>query len=137
MSWVKELNTTLRRVPSISPTPRLRIIRACRELEIETVAVFSDADANAPHVAAADYAAAIGPAAAADSYLSAPNLIAAARAHNADAVHPGYGFLSENAHLGCEDSLIGRTSGCRHRAHGIEDRGAPVDGDVGRARRAR
>ena len=75
----------------------LRIIRACRELGIESVAVYSDADAQAPHVAAADRAIAIGPAAAHDSYLSVPNLLDAARVSNADAVHPGYGFLSENA----------------------------------------
>ena len=75
----------------------LRIIRACREMDIETVAVYSDADARAPHVAAADRAAAIGPPPASESYLSIPRLLAAARAHGADAVHPGYGFLSESA----------------------------------------
>jgi acetyl/propionyl-CoA carboxylase alpha subunit len=75
----------------------LRIIRACRELDIETIAVFSDADRQAPHVAAADRAVALGPAPAAESYLSIPKLIAAARAQRADAVHPGYGFLSESA----------------------------------------
>jgi 3-methylcrotonyl-CoA carboxylase alpha subunit len=75
----------------------LRIIHACREMNIETIAVFSDVDARAPHVLAADRAVAIGPASAIESYLSIPTLIAAARAHGADAVHPGYGFLSENA----------------------------------------
>ncbi|MDO8793419.1 MAG: biotin carboxylase N-terminal domain-containing protein, partial [Vicinamibacterales bacterium] len=75
----------------------LRIIRACRELHIETIAVFSDADAKAPHVAAADRAVALGPAQASESYLSIPGLIAAARSQGADAVHPGYGFLSESA----------------------------------------
>ena len=75
----------------------LRIIRACRELHVETVAVFSDADAKAPHVAAADRAVALGPAEASASYLSIPKLVAAAQAQRADAVHPGYGFLSENA----------------------------------------
>ena len=75
----------------------LRIIRACREMAIETIAVYSDADADAPHVAAADRAAAIGPAPASESYLSIPRLLGAARAHGADAVHPGYGFLSESA----------------------------------------
>jgi 3-methylcrotonyl-CoA carboxylase alpha subunit len=75
----------------------VRIIRACRELGIESVAVYSDADKNAQHVAAADQAIAIGPAPAAASYLSSARLIEAAVASKADAVHPGYGFLSENA----------------------------------------
>jgi len=75
----------------------LRVIRACRELGIESVAVFSDADATAPHVVAADRAVRIGPPPAAESYLAIPRLIDAARATGADAVHPGYGFLSENA----------------------------------------
>jgi acetyl-CoA/propionyl-CoA carboxylase biotin carboxyl carrier protein len=75
----------------------VRIMRACRELGIESVAVYSEADARAPHVAAADYAVAIGPAAAVDSYLSIPRLLAAAHNIGADAIHPGYGFLSENA----------------------------------------
>ena len=75
----------------------LRIIRACSEMGIESVAVYSAADARAPHVAAADHAVAIGPAPAHDSYLSAPRLLEAARSSGADAVHPGYGFLSENA----------------------------------------
>ena len=75
----------------------LRIIRACNELEIETVAVFSEADARSPHVTAADRAVAIGPAPAAQSYLSIPRIIDTARSAGADAIHPGYGFLSENA----------------------------------------
>jgi acetyl-CoA carboxylase biotin carboxylase subunit len=75
----------------------VRIVRACRELGIESVAVYSEADARAPHVAAADHAIAIGAPAAVESYLSVPRLLEAARASGADAVHPGYGFLSENA----------------------------------------
>jgi acetyl-CoA carboxylase biotin carboxylase subunit len=75
----------------------LRIIRACREAMVETVAVYSDADAGAPHVRAADFARRIGPAPAADSYLDIGAVIDAARATGADAVHPGYGFLSERA----------------------------------------
>src|SRR5581483_8079268 len=75
----------------------LRIIRACREMRIETVAVYSDADANAPHALAADRAMPIGPAPAAQSYLSVPTIVDAARRAGADAIHPGYGFLSENA----------------------------------------
>jgi acetyl-CoA carboxylase biotin carboxylase subunit len=75
----------------------LRIIRACREIGIETAAVYSDADANARHVRAADFAVRIGPAPASDSYLNIAAVIDAARAVGADAVHPGYGFLSERA----------------------------------------
>jgi acetyl-CoA carboxylase biotin carboxylase subunit len=75
----------------------IRIIRACAELGIESVAVYSVADAAAPHVKAADCALAIGPAPAHDSYLSIPKLLEAARSSGADAIHPGYGFLSENA----------------------------------------
>ncbi len=75
----------------------LRIVRACREAGVESVAVHSEADADAPHVGAADRAVAIGPPPAAASYLSIPALLEAARASGADAVHPGYGFLAENA----------------------------------------
>ncbi|MGH9387951.1 MAG: acetyl-CoA carboxylase biotin carboxylase subunit [Vicinamibacterales bacterium] len=74
----------------------LRIVRACRELDIETVAVYSDADAQSPYVAAADRAMRIGSARAGDSYLNINAIISAARDTNADAVHPGYGFLSQN-----------------------------------------
>ena len=75
----------------------LRIIRACRELGIESVAVFSDADFRAPHTLAADHAERIGPPPASESYLNTAALIEAARRAGADAVHPGYGFLSERA----------------------------------------
>ncbi|MFN2386254.1 MAG: acetyl/propionyl/methylcrotonyl-CoA carboxylase subunit alpha [Thermoanaerobaculia bacterium] len=75
----------------------LRIFRACREMGIETVAVFSDADRLSPHLAAADYAVRLGPAPASESYLSIPALIEAARRTRATLVHPGYGFLAENA----------------------------------------
>jgi acetyl-CoA carboxylase biotin carboxylase subunit len=74
----------------------LRVIRACRELGVESVAVYSDADVHAPHVSAADRSVNIGPAPAVDSYLSITRLVDAARTSGADAVHPGYGFLSEN-----------------------------------------
>ena len=77
----------------------LRVIRACRALGVESVAVFSDADANAPHVRSADAAVRIGPAAATESYLSIPRILTAAAETAADAVHPGYGFLSENPAL--------------------------------------
>ena len=73
----------------------LRVIRACRELGVRSVAVFSDADADAPHVRAADEAVHLGPAPASESYLRGERIIEAARATNADAIHPGYGFLSE------------------------------------------
>lgn len=75
----------------------LRIMRACRELDIKTVAVHSEADARALHVRFADEAVCIGPAAAARSYLHIPAIISAAEITGADAIHPGYGFLSENA----------------------------------------
>jgi len=75
----------------------LRVIRTCKEMGIKTVAVYSKADAESLHVRYADEAVCIGPAASSESYLSIPNIIAAAEITNADAIHPGYGFLSENA----------------------------------------
>src|SRR6201996_8392533 len=75
----------------------LRILRACKELGIATVAVHSTADADAMHVRLADESVCIGPPAAKDSYLNIPALLAACEITGADAVHPGYGFLSENA----------------------------------------
>jgi len=75
----------------------VRIVRACREMGIRTVAVYSQADRAAPHVAMADQAVPIGPAPAAESYLRGERLIEAARRTGAEAIHPGYGFLAENA----------------------------------------
>jgi acetyl-CoA carboxylase biotin carboxylase subunit len=75
----------------------IRVIRACRELAIPSVAVYSDADARALHVSLADRAVRIGPASPAESYLSIAAIVNAARETGADAIHPGYGFLSENA----------------------------------------
>jgi acetyl-CoA carboxylase biotin carboxylase subunit len=92
----------------------LRIIRACRELGVQTVAVHSTADASSLHVRLADQAVCIGPAAAAESYLNIPRILAAAEITGADAIHPGYGFLSENAHFAeicekCGLAFIGPT----------------------------
>ncbi len=75
----------------------LRIQRACRELGIKTVAVYSQADADAKYVRLADESVCIGPPSSADSYLNIPAIISAAEVTNAEAIHPGYGFLSENA----------------------------------------
>lgn len=77
----------------------VRIIRACRELGVESVAVYSDADVDAPHVVQADHAVRVGPPPSTESYLRIDRIIEAARATGADAVHPGYGFLAENAAL--------------------------------------
>jgi acetyl-CoA carboxylase biotin carboxylase subunit len=84
----------------------VRIIRACREAGLESVAVYSDADATARHVMLADRACRIGPAPAAESYLNIPALLAAAKSSGADAVHPGYGFLSERGAFAraCEEA---------------------------------
>lgn len=75
----------------------VRIIRAARELGIATVAVYSEADRDALHVALADEAICIGPSKAADSYLNMNNILEAAVATHAQAIHPGFGFLSENS----------------------------------------
>ena len=93
----------------------LRIIRACRELGIKSVAVYSEADEQALHVQMADEAICIGPAAATDSYLKIANIISAAEVADVDAIHPGYGFLSENTHFvqiceSCNIKFIGPTS---------------------------
>jgi acetyl-CoA carboxylase, biotin carboxylase subunit len=92
----------------------LRIIRACKELGIATVAVYSEADADSLHVRFADQAVCIGPAASSLSYLNIPHIISAAEITNAEAIHPGYGFLAENAHFAevchsCGIQFIGPT----------------------------
>lgn len=86
----------------------LRVIRTCREMGIKTVAVYSTADKDSLHVKFADEAVCIGPPRSAESYLNIPNIMAAAELTNADAIHPGYGFLSENASFAkiCEDMNI-------------------------------
>jgi acetyl-CoA carboxylase biotin carboxylase subunit len=86
----------------------VRIIRACREMGIESVAVFSDVDRRALHVRQADHAYHIGPATASESYLNIAKILDVARRSGADAIHPGYGFLSENARLAkaCRDAGV-------------------------------
>src|SRR5437868_12726825 len=86
----------------------LRVISACREMGIRTVAVYSEADRNSLHVKFADEAICIGPPRSADSYLNVPAVISAAEIADVDAIHPGYGLLSENANFAevCETSHI-------------------------------
>jgi acetyl-CoA carboxylase biotin carboxylase subunit len=93
----------------------VRIIRACKELGIETVAVFSEADEEALHVQLADEAYCIGPRLSTDSYLNFSNIISVANLTNCDGIHPGYGFLAENASFAelceeCNIEFIGPTS---------------------------
>jgi acetyl-CoA carboxylase, biotin carboxylase subunit len=92
----------------------LRVIRACRELGVETVAIYSQADRDAGYLQLADEAICVGPARAADSYLRIDRVISAAEIGNVQAIHPGYGFLSENAHFAevcrsCDIGFIGPT----------------------------
>ncbi|MDF7801867.1 acetyl-CoA carboxylase biotin carboxylase subunit [Pontiellaceae bacterium B1224] len=95
----------------------LRIIRACKELGVRSVAVYSEADADSLHVQMADEAICIGPAPATDSYLKITNIISAAEVADVDAIHPGYGFLAENAHFAeicanCNITFIGPAPDC-------------------------
>ena len=90
----------------------LRIIRACRELGIESVAIYSEADRGAQYLELADEAYCVGPARPSDSYLRIANVISAAEVGNVQAIHPGYGFLAENAHFNeicrsCKIDFIG------------------------------
>src|SRR5438876_3930177 len=107
----------------------LRIIFACRELDIKTVAVYSEADENSLHVRFADEDVCIGPARSADSYLNVPAVISAAEITGADAIHPGYGFLSESAYLAevCE--------ACHIKFIGPDPQVIRLMGDKARARR--
>lgn len=107
----------------------VRIIRACKELNIRTVAVYSESDANSMHVQIADEAICIGKAAASESYLRIDRLISAAEIADVDAIHPGYGFLSENAHFAdvCESCNI-RFIGPSSRAmNALEDKAVSRD----------
>src|SRR5689334_23005912 len=116
----------------------LRVICACQELGIKTVAVYSEADRHSLHVRFADEAICIGPAKSSRSYLDIPSIISAAEITNVDAVHPGYGFLSENANFAevCETSglkFIGprpdviRLMGVKERARAfMRETGVPV-----------
>src|SRR6266705_4134958 len=102
----------------------VRIIRACKELNIRTVAVYSEADINSMHVQLADEAICIGKAAANESYLRIDRLVSAAEITDVDAIHPGYGFLAENAHFAdvCESCNI-RFIGPNSRAmNALEDK---------------
>src|SRR5215475_7330277 len=107
----------------------LRVIYACRELGIKTVAVYSEADENSLHVKFADEDVCIGPARSADSYLNVPAVISAAEITGADAIHPGYGFLSESAYLAevCE--------ACHIKFIGPDPQAIRLMGDKARARR--
>jgi acetyl-CoA carboxylase biotin carboxylase subunit len=108
----------------------LRVIHACRELGIKTVAVFSEADENSLHVRFADEDVCIGPPRSADSYLNVPAIISAAEITGADAIHPGYGFLSESAYLAevCE--------ACHIRFIGPDPSVIKLLGDKARAKKA-
>ncbi len=108
----------------------IRVISACREMGIKTVAVYSEADEHSLHVRFADQDVCIGPAKSADSYLSVPAIISAAEITGADAIHPGYGFLSESAYLAevCE--------ACHIKFIGPDPNAIRLLGDKARARRA-
>ncbi|MDB4104888.1 acetyl-CoA carboxylase biotin carboxylase subunit [Salibacteraceae bacterium] len=102
----------------------LRIIRTCREMGIKTVAVYSKADADSLHVRFADEAVCIGPAASSESYLKIPSIIAAAEITNSDAIHPGYGFLSENAKFSkiCQENGIKFIGALPEQIEGMGDK---------------
>ena len=102
----------------------LRVIRTCKEMGIKTVAVYSTADKDSLHVRFADEAVCVGPAASTDSYLKIPNIIAAAEITNSDAIHPGYGFLSENAQFSriCDEHKIKFIGALPEQIEGMGDK---------------
>ena len=104
----------------------LRVIRTCKEMNIKTVAVYSRADKESLHVRFADEAVCIGPAASSDSYLNIPNIIAAAEITNSDAIHPGYGFLAENANFSkiCAENEIKFIGTAPEMINGMGDKAA-------------
>jgi acetyl-CoA carboxylase biotin carboxylase subunit len=104
----------------------LRVIRTCKEMNIKTVAVYSKADKESLHVRFADEAVCIGPAASRDSYLNIPNIIAAAEITNSDAIHPGYGFLAENANFSkiCAENDIKFIGASPEMINGMGDKAA-------------
>ena len=126
----------------------LRIICACREMGIPTVAVYSQADQNSLHVRFADEAICIGPPPSSESYLNIPAVISAAEITNADAIHPGYGFLAESAYFAevceaCALTFIGpspeaiRLMGDKERARtAMKEAGLPIVPGTGRIKGA-
>ena len=104
----------------------LRVIRTCKEMDIKTVAVYSTADKESLHVRFADEAVCIGPAASSESYLNIPNIIAAAEITNSDAIHPGYGFLAENANFSkiCSENDIKFIGASPEMINGMGDKAA-------------
>ena len=102
----------------------LRIIRTCKEMGIKSVAVYSTADKESLHVKFADEAICIGAPASSDSYLNIPRILAAAEITNADAIHPGYGFLSENAEFSkiCEEYNIKFIGASAEMINGMGDK---------------
>ena len=115
----------------------VRVIRACREMGIQSVAVYSDVDRAALHVRKADEAYHLGPAAASESYLNIEKILRRREASGADAIHPGYGFLSENSALcaclrGSWNQVYRADGGCDGN-DGLEDPRAPAHGQGGHA----
>src|SRR5690606_19930019 len=128
----------------------LRILRACKELGIQTVAIHAQADADAMHVRLADESVCVGPNAAKDSYLNIPSILAACEITGAEAVHPGYGFLSENARFArilhehkitcigpsshhiqiIGDKIQAKKNALEHGIPCVPGSGGPVTGDV-------